>query len=244
MNITLNHRPTNTKSGLTRASFLYNQSDRDAGNQWLYLDRDKDIDIPLLPNDYLIIHGGENIFADDTNFDIGENPNLRKPVCFRFNDKSMEADKAKLTGHELRKLDTKLESSKLFADLSGQADAMIQDDWMLVVQEKDGYFTIPAGDGETIDIEECARAERRPPKGQKCYRIKIDGGKYKVDQPSLTGQEILGLVQKNYREWTLNQKLHGGRRKPIEAEQMVDFSQPGVERFETVKKQAQQGTCV
>ncbi len=243
--ITLNYRSTNTESGLISADFLYHQAGLDPeSSQWLYLNRDHDVDIPLLPNDHLIIRGGEIIFADEASFDIGENPRIKNPICFQFNDKRMEADKAKLTGHKLRKLDTKLDASKLFADLSGQADALVQDDWVLVVQEKDCYFTIPAGNDETIDIEECARADRRPPKGQKWYKIKIDGDKYKVDQSSLTGQEILGLVQKNYQEWTLNQKLYGGRRKPIEEEQTVDFSQPGIERFETVQKQAQQGTCL
>ena len=173
-----------------------------------------------------------------------KNPAVRNPVRPQLNDKLLEVGikTAKLSGLELRKLDTELDASKLFADLSGQVDAFIQDEWVLVIQEKDCYLTIPIDDDDTIDLEECARAERKPPKGQENYKIRIDSEKYKVNTPVLTGREILGLVKKDYQEWTLNQKFHGGRRKPVEEEQEVDFSQPGIERFETIKKQAQQGT--
>ena len=230
--------------GLVKGDFLYEKAGIDSAKQWLYLNKDKDIDIPLLPSDYIIIHGGEKIFGGESNTKIDENPLVRNPVCPQLNGKHLEAGiaNAKLTGLELRKLDTELDASKLFADLSGQVDVFIQDEWVLVIQEKDCYLTIPTSDDDTIDIEECAKSDRKPPTGQKSYRIKIDGEKYKVNSPVLTGQKILGLVQKDYQEWTLNQKFRGGRRKPVEEDQEVDFSQPGIERFETIQKQAQQGT--
>jgi len=232
------------ENGLIRTASLYEKTDTDASKQWLYLSKDKDIDIPLLSDEYIIIHGGEKIFVGDTNADIGENPLVRSPVCPQLNGKRLEAgiNTAKLSGLELRKLDTELDNSTLFVDLSGKVDAFVQDDWILVVQERDCYLTIPASDDAAIDLEECARHDRKPPKGQRYYKIKIDGDKYKVDKPALTGREILGLVEKDYQQWTLNQKFRGGRRKPVEEEQEVDFSQPGIERFETVMKQAQQGT--
>ena len=74
------------------------------------------------------------------------------------------------------------------------------------------------------------------------YEIKIDNKLVVVERGKLTGREILALVRKDYTEWTLNQKLRGGRRKPIEPDQEVDITRPEIERFETVKKQAQQGT--
>ena len=242
--INLLNKDVEIQAGLIKASYLYEKTNTDSTNQWLYLGNDKDIDIPLLSNEYIIIHGGEKIFAGDTNTEIGENPAVRNPVCPKLNGKLLEVgiETAKLSGLELRKLDTDLDASKLFADLSGQVDAFIQDEWVLIVQENDCYLTIPIDDDDTIDLEECARTERKPPKGQENYKIRIDSEKYKVNTSVLTGREILGLVKKDYKEWTLNQKFHGGRRKPIEEEQKVDFSQPGIERFETVKKQAQQGT--
>ena len=230
-------------SGFSQVSLFYEKSGVDSKNQWLYLNKDTDIDVPLLPNDYIIIHGGEKILVGDINTDIGENPNVRNSVCLSFNGKRLETGikQAKLTGLNLRKLDTELDASKLFADLSGKVDVFIQDDWVLVVQDKDCYITIPVGDGDAIDLEECAQNNRKPPKGQEHYKIKIDGEKHLVDKPMLTGLAILALIGKTFDGWSLNQKFHGGLRKPIEAEQEIDFTQLGVERFETTPKQAQQG---
>lgn len=217
-----------------------------AEKKCLYLDKDKDIDIPLLPGDYIIICGKERIFIGDLNPDIGKNPGIRIPVHPQFNDGRLKLDigKAKITGRELRKSDTELSASKLFVDLSGQVDVLVKDEWVLVLQDSDCYFTIPASDDDAIDTEECAKTKRKPPKGQDKYRIKIDGKKYDVPLPEMTGEEILKLVNKSYAEWTLNQKFSSGRRKPIEEEHQVDFSCPGIERFETVKKQAQQGIAL
>ena len=78
--------------------------------------------------------------------------------------------------------------------------------------------------------------------GQAKYEIRVDDKYVTVERGTLTGREILALVRKDYTEWTLNQKLRGGRRKPIEPDQEVDITRPEIERFETVKKQAQQGT--
>ena len=115
----------------------------------------------------------------------------------------------------------------------------------IVVQDGNSFFVIPSNDGSThgdpIDIEGCGKHGRRPPKGHK-YRIRIDGQKHLVEAEKVTGAEILGLVAKNADEWALNQKLKGGKRERIKPNDVVDISQLGVERFETVRRQAQQGS--
>ncbi|MDA7955891.1 MAG: multiubiquitin domain-containing protein [Gammaproteobacteria bacterium] len=242
--ITICGNEKDVESGLAHACDLYKLADLSPDKKWLYLDKDKDIDIPLLPDDYIIIHGGEKILSGDVSADIGDNPSVRNPVCVHLNDKRLEEGfkKAKVTGKELRELDKELDASRLFANLRGRVDEFIKDEWVLVVQEKDRYLTIPVSATEdAIDLEKCARANRKPPKGQKHYAIKIDGYKYKVGQ-ALAGAAILKLAGgKTYGDWTLNQKFHGGRRKAVGQDEEIDFSEPGVERFETVRKQAQQG---
>lgn len=79
------------------------------------------------------------------------------------------------------------------------------------------------------------------PDGQAKYQIRIDSKDVTVERGTLTGREILTLVRKDPAEWALNQKLRGGRRKPVEPDQEVDITRPEIERFETVGKQAQQG---
>ncbi len=244
--ITLNNSEIEVDVGLTNATVFYEKLGVEPSKRWLYLSRENDIDIPLLPEDYLLIHGGEKIFEGEINTHIGANPAVRQSICPAFNGKRLETgfDKAKVTGHVLQDMDDEVHPNKLFADLDGQVDAFIASNLTIVVQDADSYFTIPVSDDEVVDLESCAQADRKPPSGQKYYKIKIDGAKYKVDRQKITGEKILSHAGKSYDEWTLNQKLRGGRRKPIEPEEEVDLAQPGIERFETVRRQAQQGGMV
>lgn len=243
LKITLNGDEVVAVAGLTKVTDFYEKLGIDPGEKRLYLKRDDDIDIPLLPEDHLVIHGGEEIVADEIKPNIGENPSLRHPICPEFNGQKLETGfaKARVTSDELMQVDGEFQPNKLFADLKERADAFIAGGLTVVVQEADAYFTIPAGDDDAVDLEACARTDRKPPKGQSKYKIKVDGEKYTVVKQQVTGEEILALVEKGYDEWTLNQKLRGGRRKPIEKSERVDLAQPGIERFETVRKQAQQG---
>ena len=87
---------------------------------------------------------------------------------------------------------------------------------------------------ELVDIEEYSKTGKKPPKAKK-YVIKIDKEKYTVNVPSMTGREILILARKNPPErYQLNQKFRGGRVDPIRLDQVVDFTQPGVEKFTTI----------
>ncbi|RLD66390.1 MAG: hypothetical protein DRI84_04905 [Bacteroidetes bacterium] len=87
---------------------------------------------------------------------------------------------------------------------------------------------------EYIDIEEYAKAGKKPPKGKK-YLIKIDKALYKVDVEGMTGREILELASKTPIErFQLNQKLHGGVVKKVGYDEKVDFTEHGIERFMTI----------
>jgi hypothetical protein len=86
---------------------------------------------------------------------------------------------------------------------------------------------------EVVDLEEHAKAGKKPPRAQS-YRIRIDREYREVEAPGLTGRQILGLVGKTPEGYLLSQKLHGGAADPIGAEQYVDFTTPGIERFQTL----------
>ena len=116
----------------------------------------------------------------------------------------------------------------------------IDDDVRLVVQDTDVYFVIPPGDaGGPADVEECGRHDRRLPKGG-TYRYRLDRKTYTVDKAEIKGSEILDRAGKNLTEWSLNQKLRGGRRIKVD-DRLVDLTKRGIERFESVRRQAQQG---
>ena len=87
---------------------------------------------------------------------------------------------------------------------------------------------------EIIDIEECAKAGRKPPRAR-AYRIRIDKQLYTVKVPAMTGRERLTLAGKiPVTSYMISQKFRGGQAKKIGLDEKADFTTPGVERFMTL----------
>jgi hypothetical protein len=66
------------------------------------------------------------------------------------------------------------------------------------------------------------------------YTIMVDGKPYTVTESSMTGEQILALVGTTSRKHQLNiQRRVVGRidTKPVKADQVVDFAEPGIEKF-------------
>jgi len=239
VNIVIDQQEKHLEPGLTSVEDIYGLADCEG--ERLFLNREDGIDIPLLPGEYLLIHGGEKLLTGKS--DLEDNPPLRNEIKPRFNNDTISLPRAKITGGQLKENDDKFSQGRLFADIEDGVDIEIPDDVTVVVQEKDSYFVIPPAEDtgdDSVDIEQCGIHERRPPRGHK-YRIRIDGEKFTVESTVVAGVDILKLAGKNFDEWTLNQKLHGGRRIKIKTDDDVDLTKPGVERFETVRMQAQQG---
>lgn len=93
---------------------------------------------------------------------------------------------------------------------------------------------------EVIDLEEYACARKPIPRRVKYYLIKVDKDKIRVQSP-ITAEEILIAAGLNPCEYHLQQKLEGGRREKLEPHQVVDLRKEGVERFESVPKEACNG---
>lgn len=98
-----------------------------------------------------------------------------------------------------------------------------------------------AGLVEEVDLEQVAKAGGKPPRAKR-YRIRIDDQYYVVHQSSMTGAELLKLAGKTPPEnFILTQKLRGGVIKTIGLTDVVDFTTPGIERFNTLPRQVQEG---
>jgi hypothetical protein len=94
---------------------------------------------------------------------------------------------------------------------------------------------------DEVDLEEYAKAGKPPSKAQR-YRIRIDDKRYVVTQSSMTGREILVLAGKTPPEsFILTQKQHGGALHTVGLDDVVDFTKPGIERFNTLPRQVQEG---
>ena len=239
VSITINGERKSIPAGILSVNFLYGTVECD-GEQ-IFLSLEDDIDIPLLPEEHLVIHGGEKFVVGKSN--VENNPPLRKGVHFSFNGSKFALGKAKTTGKALKEHDKEIPDGRLFVDVEGGVDVEILDDMTMVLQDGDSYFVIPPSDSDDldlIDIEECGKHGRPLPKGNS-YRIRVDGEKYRVDSEKISGTAILELAGKNFQEWSLNQKFRGGKREKSKADDEVDLTCPDVERFETVRLQAQQG---
>ena len=95
---------------------------------------------------------------------------------------------------------------------------------------------------DVVDIEEWSKEKGgKPPKAKK-YKIRVDREKYDVDAPSMTGRGILELAGKTPVErYLLNQRMKGGQVAPVGLDQVVDFTEPGIERFMTLPKDQTEG---
>ncbi len=112
----------------------------------------------------------------------------------------------------------------------------------MLKDQEDGEHTDAASGQieELIDLEEWAKAGKTP-KAAKVYRIRIDKEKKDVTVSSMTGRQILGLVNKTPEMYMLSQKVHGAAPVPIEADTVVRFDAPGIERFQTLARDATEG---
>ena len=228
--------------GLTSGSELQELAGTGGGR--LFLSRKRGIDVPIGSTDHIVLRGTEEFVTG--NSDLEDNPPLRKPIQPLFNgERSVEFRHAKVSGAELKGKDSVFPAGRLFVEVPGGVDREVADSMMLLVQPEDSFFVIPAeaepDPSGSVDVEQCARHGRRPPRGGR-YRLRVDGSRFADQKPEITGSQILDLVGKRPDEWSLNQKHRDGRRERIEPDQVVDLATPGLERFETVRKQAPQGT--
>lgn len=94
---------------------------------------------------------------------------------------------------------------------------------------------------EEADLEQLAREGQTPPRARR-YRIRVDDQHFVVNQPSMTGREILVLAGKTPPEsFILTQKIRGSGVHTIGLDDVVDFTRPGVERFNTLPREVQEG---
>ena len=93
---------------------------------------------------------------------------------------------------------------------------------------------------EVIDLEEHAKAGKPIPKEQE-YKFRVDKTEVTVSQEKVTGTEILTLAGKTPpQNYILQQKIKGQVVR-IELNDVVDLTEPGVERFMTIPNEVTEG---
>lgn len=93
---------------------------------------------------------------------------------------------------------------------------------------------------EVIDLEEHAKTGKPVPKEQE-YKFRVDKTEVTVTQEEITGTEILTLAGKTPpQNFILQQKIKGQIVR-IGLDDMVDLTEPGVERFMTIPNEVTEG---
>ena len=97
-----------------------------------------------------------------------------------------------------------------------------------------------AADTDIIDLEEHAKAGKPPPKGRR-YRYRVGKEPFVTDQEKITGREVLTSAGKlPVESWLLSLK-RGKAVVKIGLDEVVDLTEPGVERFMVVPKDQTEG---
>lgn len=100
--------------------------------------------------------------------------------------------------------------------------------------DKGEHVDAHGGDEDIVDLGECAKEGRKPPKGKR-YRVRVDKKHYTFDKGVVTGREILEKAAKTPPgRYRLDQKLKGGETKKVGLDEEVDLTTPGIERFITL----------
>ncbi len=92
-----------------------------------------------------------------------------------------------------------------------------------------------------VELEVYANECKPIPKDCKLFRIRIDREKYLVQQAALTGAELLKLADKNPDQYRILFKRCNGKTVEIPLDTHFSFLDPGIERFMTQKRTAQEG---
>lgn len=85
---------------------------------------------------------------------------------------------------------------------------------------------------DEVDLEAHSATGARAPRARR-YVIRIDDDRVRVGVPTMNGESILDLVEKCSASYFLDQRLRGGGMREIGPDDIVDFRDPGIERFVT-----------
>ena len=137
-----------------------------SGPEQLLLEVQDDLDIPVDPNDGILIRGGEIFSIGKGNPPIEDNPPLKHAIRIHLGGDLVAAEQgfhhAKVTGAQIKALDPNLQPGDvLYADLDGLADEQIPDTLRIILQKHDRFIVVPCGNvgGEDLVLRDLAAVQ-------------------------------------------------------------------------------------
>lgn len=237
--IKINNKSVELKLGLYKGSELINLVSLNCEDR-LHLNLTNDVDIPVAEDDLILINGTEKFYTGQSS--IPDTPNLIQSNQININGNNINSIlESKITGETLKQILTEETTGKLlYLELNSTPDHLFKDNERLILNGDIQFLLVTQSNSELDipDLEECSHNNNHV-KHQK-YKIKLDKNKYIVHTPRMTGREILALGGYDESRY-LYQKFIGGKRKQIALDEKVDFTEPGIERFHTMRCEHQEG---
>jgi len=94
---------------------------------------------------------------------------------------------------------------------------------------------------DILDIENHAKTKGTAAPPAKQYAFRVDKDRVVVDEPLITGREILGKVGKTPELFKLYKHIRGNQPLLVGPDDTVDLREPGLERFTTMAKDTTEG---
>lgn len=165
VNITIDNNKREITPGLTLGSGLLSLVTL-TGSEQLLLEVRDELDIPVAPNDGILIRGGETFSIGKGTPPIEDNPPLKHPIRIHLGGDLVTVEQgfhhAKVTGAQIKTLDPNLQPGDvLYADLDGLADELIQDTLRIILQKHDRFIVVPCGNvgGEDLVLQDLAAVQ-------------------------------------------------------------------------------------
>lgn len=111
----------------------------------LVLEVDGDVDIPINPNDVIVVRGGERFSVGDGSPQLPDNPVMRKPIAATLNEQPLAtfgSRHGKASAAELVSW-AGGGSQDIWIDLDGLADELLLPTDRVVVQPADHFISVP-----------------------------------------------------------------------------------------------------
>lgn len=94
---------------------------------------------------------------------------------------------------------------------------------------------------EIADLEEYTKKGQQPPRCRG-YRFKVNGQPYVVEDPIVTGREVLTIAGKiPPTDYTLRVKMAGHRPQKVDLDENVNLRHPGIEKFKALPRDQTEG---
>lgn len=176
--ITIDRQQREITPGLVMGSALLSLAGL-TGSEQLLLEVRDDLDIPVDPNDGILIRGKEFFSIGKGTPPIEDNPPLKHAIRIHLGGDLVPAEHgfhhAKVTGAQIKALDPNLQPGDvLYADLDGLADELIQDTLRIILQKHDRFIVVPCGNvgGEDLVLRDLAMVQTVFPQA----RLAEEGG--------------------------------------------------------------------